>query len=103
MHTCSSLKEPSLNSLKIELCSYLNEGSVLSSIRTRYAEKGQIYTYSGIVLVAVNPFAAVPLYEPNLVQAYAGKRKGEVSVLCLISKFHYENLTWKSVTISPIA
>jgi myosin-5 len=38
-----------------------------------------LQTYSGIVLIAVNPFAAVPLYEPNLVQAYAGKRKGDVS------------------------
>lgn len=40
---------------------------------------GRAQTYSGIVLVAVNPFAAVPLYEPNLVQAYAGKKKGDVS------------------------
>lgn len=62
--------------------SYLNEPAVLHSIRTRYQGRGQIYTYSGIVLVAVNPFAAVPLYESNLVQAYAGKRKGDVSGVC---------------------
>jgi myosin-5 len=83
--------------------SYLNEPAVLNSIRTRYQSRGQIYvsgymqplqrdyladdpccysqTYSGIVLVAVNPFAAVPLYEPNLVQAYAGKKKGDVCQL----------------------
>jgi myosin-5 len=59
--------------------SYLNEPAVLNSIRTRYADRSQIYTYSGIVLVAVNPFSAVNLYGPELVQAYAGKRKGDVS------------------------
>lgn len=58
--------------------SYLNEPAVLNSIRTRYTNRAQIYTYSGIVLVAVNPFSAVPLYGNELVQAYAGKRKGEV-------------------------
>lgn len=64
--------------------SYLNEPAVLNSIRTRYTNRAQIYTYSGIVLVAVNPFSAVPLYGNELVQAYAGKRKGEVGgLLCL--------------------
>lgn len=64
--------------------SYLNEPAVLNSIRTRYTNRAQIYTYSGIVLVAVNPFSAVPLYGHELVQAYAGKRKGEVSLVSLI-------------------
>jgi myosin-5 len=59
--------------------SYLNEPSVLHAISTRYQTRREIYTYSGIVLIAVNPFAAVPLYESNLVQAYAGKKKGDVS------------------------
>lgn len=50
---------------------------VLHSIRTRYQFQ-QIYTYSGIVLVAVNPFSAVPLYSNDYVQMYAGRRKGEL-------------------------
>ncbi|KAI7966213.1 hypothetical protein MJO29_001961 [Puccinia striiformis f. sp. tritici] len=58
--------------------SYLNEPAVLHTIRTRYTTARQIYTYSGIVLVAVNPFIGVPLYSSDIVQAYAGRKKGEL-------------------------
>ncbi|KAI9358524.1 P-loop containing nucleoside triphosphate hydrolase protein [Pilaira anomala] len=57
--------------------SYLNEPSVLNTIKTRYEEKN-IYTYSGIVLIATNPFARVPLYEPEIIQKYSGSRRGEL-------------------------
>ncbi|KAF7730180.1 Myosin type-2 heavy chain 1 [Apophysomyces ossiformis] len=57
--------------------SYLNEPSVLNTIRTRYHERN-IYTYSGIVLIAANPFARVPLYEPEIIQQYSGRRRGEL-------------------------
>ncbi|KAK4053467.1 Myosin type-2 heavy chain 1 [Microbotryomycetes sp. JL201] len=57
--------------------SYLNEPAVLHSILHRYSLR-QIYTYSGIVLVAVNPFSSLSIYEPSIVQAYAGRRKGEL-------------------------
>jgi myosin-5 len=41
----------------------------------RYSQK-EIYTYSGIVLIAANPFANVDsLYVPGMVQAYAGKTR----------------------------
>ena len=51
--------------------------AVLHSILHRYSLR-QIYTYSGIVLVAVNPFSSLSIYEPSIVQAYAGRRKGEL-------------------------
>lgn len=55
--------------------SYLNEPAVLQAIKLRYAKR-EIYTYSGIVLIATNPFDRMDyLYDPGLVQAYAGKRK----------------------------
>ncbi|KAG1144412.1 hypothetical protein G6F37_004605 [Rhizopus arrhizus] len=57
--------------------SYLNEPSVLNTIRTRYFQRN-IYTYSGIVLIAANPFASVPLYEPDVIQQYSGRRRGEL-------------------------
>jgi len=48
---------------------------VLQAIRLRYAQK-EIYTYSGIVLIATNPFARVDsLYVPGMVQVYAGKQR----------------------------
>ncbi|THC91557.1 hypothetical protein EYZ11_008976 [Aspergillus tanneri] len=55
--------------------SHLNEPAVLQAIKLRYAQK-EIYTYSGIVLIATNPFARVDsLYVPQMVQVYAGKQR----------------------------
>lgn len=51
--------------------SYLNEPAVLHAIKLRYSEKN-IYTYSGIVLVATNPFADLPeLYNNEMIQKYS--------------------------------
>ena len=48
---------------------------VLQAIRLRYMQK-EIYTYSGIVLIATNPFARVDsLYVPGMVQVYAGRQR----------------------------
>ncbi|KAI3625171.1 hypothetical protein CBS9595_000532 [Malassezia furfur] len=57
--------------------SHLNEASVLHTILNRYQQR-TIYTYSGIVLIAVNPFFSLNLYSPEIIQAYAGRRKGEL-------------------------
>lgn len=58
--------------------SYLNEPAVLHAIRMRYGQLN-IYTYSGIVLIATNPFQKVDnLYTPDIIQAYSGKRRGEL-------------------------
>lgn len=58
--------------------SYLNEPAVLHAIKVRYAQLN-IYTYSGIVLIATNPFQRVDqLYSQDIIQAYAGKRRGEL-------------------------
>ena len=49
--------------------------TVLQAIKLRYSQK-EIYTYSGIVLIATNPFARVDsLYVPGMVQVYAGKQR----------------------------
>ncbi|AMD21212.1 HEL068Wp [Eremothecium sinecaudum] len=58
--------------------SYLNEPAVLHAIKVRYAQLN-IYTYSGIVLIATNPFDRVEqLYSQDMIQAYAGRRRGEL-------------------------
>ncbi|KAI9809594.1 MAG: hypothetical protein M1825_000026 [Sarcosagium campestre] len=55
--------------------SHLNEPAVLQAIKLRYSQK-EIYTYSGIVLIATNPFARVDsLYVAGMVQVYAGKQR----------------------------
>src|SRR6201999_3693803 len=51
--------------------------TVLQAIKLRYGQK-EIYTYSGIVLIATNPFAKVDsLYTPGMVHIYAGKSRAE--------------------------
>ena len=55
----------------------LTHSPVLEVIRNRYADQ-YLYTYSGIVLIAVNPFQRVTLYGPEIIQAYSGRRKGEL-------------------------
>ncbi|KAJ1984905.1 Myosin type-2 heavy chain 1 [Dimargaris verticillata] len=56
--------------------SHLHEPAVLHNIKTRYAQHN-IYTYSGIVLIAVNPFQKVSLYSQDIIEAYSGKSRGE--------------------------
>lgn len=50
---------------------------VLHTILHRYSLRS-IYTYSGIVLVAVNPFSSLSVYDHSIVQAYSGRRKGDL-------------------------
>lgn len=57
------------------VCAHADRRSVLHAIKLRYNHK-EIYTYSGIVLIATNPFARVDsLYVPGMVQVYAGKQR----------------------------
>ncbi|ODV77822.1 uncharacterized protein CANTADRAFT_283717 [Suhomyces tanzawaensis NRRL Y-17324] len=82
--------------------SYLNEPAVLHAIKVRYAQLN-IYTYSGIVLIATNPFQRVDqLYSQDIIQAYAGKRRGELDPhLFAIAEdaYRYMKLDGKNQTI----
>lgn len=55
---------------------FLNEASVVHNLRLRYGS-GAIYTYSGLFLVAINPYTILPLYTDTIIQQYRGKRKDE--------------------------
>ncbi|CAN6615001.1 myosin-1 [Trichomonascus vanleenenianus] len=55
---------------------YLNEASVVHNLSTRYAAKN-IYTYSGLFLVAVNPYASLPIYDSDTIAAYKNKQRDE--------------------------
>lgn len=58
--------------------SHLNEPSVLHAIKLRYSQLN-IYTFSGIVLIATNPFQRLDqLYSSDIINAYAGKKRGEL-------------------------
>ncbi|KEI42255.1 uncharacterized protein L969DRAFT_97785 [Mixia osmundae IAM 14324] len=53
---------------------FLNEASVVNNLRLRYLEQA-IYTYSGLFLVAINPYRDLPLYSQELVQHYKRRRR----------------------------
>jgi hypothetical protein len=50
---------------------------VLNTLRTRYLDK-DVYTYCGIVLVAINPFEDLPIYTERVMREYHGKQMGEL-------------------------
>ncbi|KAI8393832.1 Myh9 protein, partial [Radiomyces spectabilis] len=56
---------------------HLNEPSVIHNLSVRYQAK-HIYTYSGLFLVAVNPYRQLPIYSDEYVQNYKGRRRGEM-------------------------
>ncbi|XP_057301771.1 unconventional myosin-Va-like isoform X2 [Hydractinia symbiolongicarpus] len=58
--------------------SYLHEPAVLHNLKERFINSHDIYTYCGIVLVALNPYENVPLYGSDIVSAYSGKPMGEM-------------------------
>ncbi|XP_062148576.1 myosin-17-like isoform X2 [Alnus glutinosa] len=59
--------------------SYLHEPGVLHNLATRY-ELNEIYTYTGNILIAVNPFQRLPhLYDTHMMEQYKGAGFGELS------------------------
>ncbi|XP_035277846.1 unconventional myosin-IXb-like isoform X1 [Anguilla anguilla] len=56
----------------------LTEASILANLRTRF-HSNQIYTYAGGVLLAVNPFRFLPVYNPKYVKLYDGHRPGQLA------------------------
>lgn len=53
---------------------HLNEPSILDNARQRYM-RGSIYTYTGHILVALNPFEPLPIYAADTVAQYAQARR----------------------------
>ncbi|XP_059660209.1 myosin-6-like [Cornus florida] len=58
---------------------YLHEPGVLHNLRSRY-DINEIYTYTGNILIAVNPFRRLPhLYDSHMMAQYKGTAFGELS------------------------
>ncbi|KAG7234152.1 hypothetical protein INR49_005752, partial [Caranx melampygus] len=58
------------------LLTHLHEPAVLFNLKERYAA-WMIYTYSGLFCVTVNPYKWLPVYNPEVVAGYRGKKRQE--------------------------
>ena len=56
--------------------SFLHEPAILHNLRLRYAEN-VIYTYTGPILVALNPWKPLPCYGNDVMKAYMNVAMGE--------------------------
>ncbi|XP_061079385.1 myosin-1B-like isoform X2 [Conger conger] len=59
------------------MLTHLHEPAVLFNLKERYAA-WMIYTYSGLFCVTVNPYKWLPVYNPEVVAGYRGKKRQEV-------------------------
>ncbi|XP_076134845.1 unconventional myosin-IXb isoform X3 [Alosa pseudoharengus] len=62
-----------------DLCNLptLNEDNILENLRNRFRKK-KIYTYAGSILIAINPFKFLPIYNPKYVKMYENHQLGKL-------------------------
>ncbi|XP_066551446.1 unconventional myosin-IXb isoform X2 [Amia ocellicauda] len=62
-----------------DLCNLplLNEDAILDNLRNRF-QKHKIYTYAGSILIAINPFKFLPIYNPKYVKMYENHQLGKL-------------------------
>lgn len=53
----------------------ISEPAFLANLKTRH-QQGEIYTYIGEVVVAVNPFRQLPIYGDDKIEEYRGREVG---------------------------
>lgn len=71
---------------------FLNEPSVLHNLENRYKDD-MIYTYSGLFLVAINPYCNIKLYTPEFINLYHGSVKEENKPhIFAVAEEAYQNL-----------
>ncbi|KAJ4474415.1 P-loop containing nucleoside triphosphate hydrolase protein [Lentinula aciculospora] len=77
LFTLSKMNPPKFDRVDdIADLTFLNEASVVHNLRLRFGS-GAIYTYSGLFLVAVNPYQSLPLYSDAIIHQYRSKRRDE--------------------------
>ncbi|EMP23699.1 Myosin-4 [Chelonia mydas] len=72
-----SMNPPKYDKIEdMAMMTHLHEPAVLYNLKERYAA-WMIYTYSGLFCVTVNPYKWLPVYNPEGVTAYRGKKRQE--------------------------
>uniref|UniRef100_A0A8C8SK46 Myosin VB n=1 Tax=Pelusios castaneus TaxID=367368 RepID=A0A8C8SK46_9SAUR len=81
--------------------SYLHEPAVLHNLKVRFLESNHIYTYCGIVLVAINPYEQLPIYEQDVIYAYSGQNMGDMDphIFAVAEEAYKQMARWKNQSI----
>uniref|UniRef100_H2L8B3 Myosin IXA n=1 Tax=Oryzias latipes TaxID=8090 RepID=H2L8B3_ORYLA len=73
------LPQPDSQGDHADLCCLpeLNERSLLDNLRSRFYQE-KIYTYVGSILIGINPFKFLPIYNPKYVKMYDNHTLGDL-------------------------
>ncbi|XP_076011513.1 unconventional myosin-IXAa isoform X2 [Genypterus blacodes] len=73
------LPQPATQGNHSDLCSLpeLSERSLLDNLRSRFCQE-RIYTYVGSILIVINPFKFLPIYNPKYVKMYDNHTLGDL-------------------------
>eukprot|EP00741_Cyanophora_paradoxa_P018970 tig00021108_g18313.t1 len=72
---------------------YLHAPAILHNVQMRF-EKNEVYTFTGRILIAVNPFKWLPLYGNDMVELYRGRELGD----CKPHVFANTDLAFRQMT-----
>ncbi|XP_072260772.1 unconventional myosin-IXb isoform X4 [Pyxicephalus adspersus] len=82
-----------------DLCNLpnLTESTILENLKTRFL-KHKIYTYAGSILIAINPFKFLPIYNPKYVKKYDNHQLGKLEPhIFAIADVSYHTMLKKKV------
>ncbi|XP_040177151.1 unconventional myosin-IXb isoform X4 [Rana temporaria] len=82
-----------------DLCNLpkLTESAILGNLKTRFL-KHKIYTYAGSILIAINPFKFLPIYNPKYVKMYDNHQLGKLEPhIFAIADVSYHTMLKKKV------
>eukprot|EP00063_Salmo_salar_P008015 XP_013982850.1 PREDICTED: unconventional myosin-Va-like isoform X1 [Salmo salar] len=81
--------------------SYLHEPAVLHNLKVRFTDSKLIYTYCGIVLVAINPYENLPIYGSDIINAYSGQNMGDMDphIFAVAEEAYKQMARWVCVCV----
>ena len=73
---------------------------MLHNLSVRFVNQNTIYTYCGIVLVAINPYQDLPIYDVDTIQAYMGQDMGSLDPhIFAVAEEAYKNMSRSLIMI----